>query len=54
MLPVIRDSFNHFVLNKLLTVRYDVRKRSGFFKFAIFFEKLFVKQGLKYYGHRKL
>ncbi len=54
MLPVSRDSFNHFILNKLLIVRYCVRKRSGFIKFVDFFEMLFVRLGLIYYGNRKL
>ncbi|MCP4714274.1 MAG: hypothetical protein GY868_04080 [Deltaproteobacteria bacterium] len=50
----LRDSINHFLLNKLLILRYHVRSNPGLIKLLFVFELLFIKLGIIYYGQKKL
>ncbi len=54
MFVVVRDSCNHFILNKLLILRYHVRTWPHIIKFIMLIELLFVKLGIIYYRHRNL
>jgi len=39
----MKDNLNHFLLNKLLVLRYHVRKKPVFIKALIVFESTLVK-----------
>lgn len=54
MLLEVRNRFNHLILNKLLVLRYHVKKRPHLIKFIMLIEIIFTKLGFIYYGHRKL
>lgn len=54
MLSLVRESCNHFILNKLLVLRYHARRHPHIIKFVMLIELLFVRLGLIYYGHRKM
>lgn len=42
----IRNRLNHFLLNKLLVLRYHVRKKPFFINTIIFFETILIKMHL--------
>jgi hypothetical protein len=42
----IKNSLNHFLLNKLLVLRYHVRKKPFFIKTIIVFETILIKMHL--------
>ena len=42
----IKNSLNHFLLNKLLVLRYHVRRKPFFIKIIIFFETILIKMHL--------
>ena len=54
MILEVRNMFNHLILNKLLILRYHVKKQPHIIKFIILIEILFAKMGLIYCGRRKL
>jgi|GEM_PF-1982837 len=39
----IKDKANHFLLNKLLVLRYHVRKKPALIRAIIFFESALIK-----------
>ena len=45
-----RNSINHVILNRLMTLRYQLRKRPAFLQCIIAIESLFVRAGVIYYG----
>ena len=45
-----RNRINHVILNRLMTLRYQWRKRPGLLQGLIFMEALFVKAGVIFYG----
>ena len=53
MITAFRDAINHLVLNKLLVIRYHMRRRPYVIRLITLIEMLFVKIGLIYYGHKK-
>ena len=44
--PAIKKSLGYFLLNKLLDLRYHVKKKSFFIKTIIFFETILIKMHL--------
>ena len=42
----IKNNLNHFLLNKLLVLRYHVRKKPFFIKTIIVFETILIKMHL--------
>ena len=42
----VKNSLNHFLLNKLLVLRYHVRKKPFFIKTIIVFETILIKMHL--------
>ena len=51
-----RNSINHVILNRLMTLRYQLRKRPALLQCIIFMEALIVRAGLIFYGrsHKSL
>ncbi len=49
----LRNRVNHFILNKLLVVRYYMRKNPLLIKCIIGAEALCVKTGLIFHGQKK-
>jgi len=51
-----RNSINHVILNRLMTLRYQLRKRPALLQCIIAIEALFVRAGVIYYGrnHKNL
>ena len=51
-----RNWINHVILNRLLTLRYQLRKRPALLQCIIFMEALFVWSGVIFYGrsHKRL
>ncbi len=51
-----RNSLNHIILNRILSLRYQMRKRPALTQCIICMEAVFIKTGLIFYGcsHKKL
>jgi len=45
-----RNRINHVILNRLMTLRYQWRKRPGLLQGLIFMEALCVRAGVIFYG----
>lgn len=46
----MRNRLNHFILNRLLIVRYRARKSTCAVKCILAIESLFAKSGILFYG----
>ena len=45
-----RNSLNHIILNRIMTLRYQLRKRPALTQCIICMEAVFVRTGVIYYG----
>ena len=45
-----RNSINHVILNRLMMLRYQLRKRPVLLQCIMYVEALFVRSGVIYYG----
>ena len=45
-----RNSLNHIILNRIMTLRYQLRKRPALTQCIICMEAVFIKTGLIFYG----
>jgi len=48
----MRDNINHFLLNKMLVIRYRVRKKPNLIRLLISLELTFFKLGILSYGKK--
>jgi len=48
-----RNSINHVILNRLMALRYQLRKRPAFLQCIISVEAVFVRTGVIFYGRRQ-
>ncbi len=45
-----RNSINHVILNRIMALRYQLRRRPALLQCIISIEALFVRTGVIYYG----
>jgi hypothetical protein len=45
-----RNSINHVILNRIMTLRYQLRKRPALLQCIMSMEALFVRTGVIFYG----
>ncbi len=45
-----RNRMNHVILNRIMTLRYQLRKRPALLQCILSMEALFVRTGVIYYG----
>jgi hypothetical protein len=48
-----RNSLNHVILNRIMALRYHLRKRPALLQCIMSMEAVFVRTGVIFYGHRQ-
>ena len=46
----VRNSINHLILNRIMILRYQLRKRPGLIRIIIGIETLCLRAGVIFYG----
>jgi len=49
----LRNSINHLILNRIMVLRYQLRKRPGCIRCIIGIEALCLRTGLIFYGRSR-